>query len=59
MTPDEIVTAIGNSNTITVSLPYNPSQNDVNRFQNLRPGEAVRLYGVFLNNNRVELRRFY
>ena len=50
---------VGNSNTITVSLPYNPSQNDVNRFQNLRPGEAVRLYGVFLNNNRVELRRFY
>jgi len=50
---------VGNANTITVSLPYNPSQNDVNRFQNLRPGEAVRLYGVFLNNNRVELRRFY
>ncbi len=50
---------VGNANTLTVSLPYNPSQNDVNRFQNLRPGEAVRLYGVFLNNNRVELRRFY
>src|SRR5437763_1067950 len=50
---------VGNANTITVSLPYNPSQNDVNRFQNLRPGEAVRLYGVFLNNSRVELRRFY
>ena len=50
---------VGNANTITVSLPYNPSQNDVSRFQNLRPGEAVRLYGVFLNNSRVELRRFY
>ena len=50
---------IGNYNTLTVSMPYNPSQNDVSRFQNLRIGEAVRFYGVFLNNNRVELRRFY
>jgi hypothetical protein len=50
---------IGNYNTVTVSLPYNPTQNDLNRFQSLRAGEAVRLYGVFLNNNRVELRRFY
>jgi hypothetical protein len=50
---------VGNYNTLTVSLPYNPSQNDLNRFQNLRVGEAVRFYGVFLNNNRVELRRFY
>jgi len=50
---------VGNYNTLTVSLPYNPSQNDVNRFQSLRVGEAVRFYGVFLNNNRVELRRFY
>ena len=50
---------IGNSNTLTVSLPYNPSQADRDRFQNLRPGDAVRFYGVFLNNTRVELRRFY
>lgn len=50
---------IGNYNTLTVSLPYNATQNDQNRFQSLRVGEAVRLYGVFLNNNRVELRRFY
>lgn len=50
---------VGNYNTLTVSLPYNPSQNDVNRFQSLRVGDAVRFYGVFLNNNRVELRRFY
>jgi hypothetical protein len=50
---------VGNYNVLTVSLPYNPSQNDLNRFQALRPGDAVRFYGVFLNNNRVELRRFY
>ena len=50
---------IGNYNTLTVSMPYNPNQNDVARFQNLRVGDAVRFYGVFLNNNRVELRRFY
>ena len=50
---------VGNYNTLTVALPYNPSQNDSNRFQSLRAGDQVRFYGVFLNNNRVELRRFY
>jgi hypothetical protein len=50
---------VGNYSTLTVSLPYNPSQADVNRFQSLRAGDAVRFYGVFLNNSRVELRRFY
>ena len=49
----------GNYNTLTVSMPYNPSQADVNRFQSLRAGDAVRFYGVFLNNSRVELRRFF
>ena len=50
---------IGNYNVLTVSLPYNTSQADQNRFQSLRSGDQVRLYGVFLNNSRVELRRFY
>lgn len=50
---------VGNYNTLSVSLPYNPTQTDVSRFESLRVGEAVRFYGVFLNNNRVELRRFY
>ena len=49
----------GNRGTLTVSLPYNVSRADQSRFQNLRSGEAVRLYGVFLNNQRVELRQFY
>lgn len=55
-----IFTIDANSNVLlTVSLPYNASRNDVNRFQNLRVGDNVRFYGVFLNNTRVELRQFY
>jgi Cu/Ag efflux protein CusF len=44
---------------LTVSMPYGASRADVQRFQNLRQGESVRFYGVFLNNSRVELRQFY
>jgi Cu/Ag efflux protein CusF len=44
---------------IIVALPYNVTRADQNRFQNLRNGESVRFYGVFLNNQRVELRQFY
>ena len=44
---------------LTVSMPYRASQADVNRFHNLRPGDQVRFYGIFLNNSRVELRQFY
>jgi hypothetical protein len=43
---------------VTVSMPYNASRTDVTRFQNLRRGDYVRFYGVFLNNTRVELRQF-
>jgi hypothetical protein len=49
----------GNYGQIIVALPYNVSRTDQNRFQNLRAGDSVRLYGVFLNNQRVELRQFY
>jgi hypothetical protein len=49
----------GNSGNITVSLPYNARSADVNKFRNLRSGDNVRLYGVYLNNSRVELRQFY
>ena len=44
--------------TLTVSLPYNVSSRDLQRFQNLRSGDSVRFYGAFLNNSRVELRQF-
>lgn len=48
-----------NYGTLTVSMPYNPAQSDLNRFNNLRNGDYVRIYGVMLNNSRVELKQFY
>jgi hypothetical protein len=48
-----------NYGTLTVSMPYNPTQTDLNRFNNLRNGDFVRINGVMLNNSRVELRNFY
>jgi hypothetical protein len=44
---------------LNVVLPANVSRTDYNRFQNLRPGDGVRLYGIYLSSNRVELRQFY
>ena len=49
----------GNGVLLTVSLVYNASNADVTRFNNLRSGDYVRFYGVYLNNTRVELRQFY
>jgi len=51
---------IGASNNVslTVGLAYNTSNADRTRFQNLRVGDYVQFYGVFLSNSRVELRRF-
>ena len=49
---------IGNYNTITVTLPYNVSSNDVNRFNNLRVGDFVRFYGVYTAQSQVQLRQF-
>ncbi|MEX2153829.1 MAG: hypothetical protein WD825_10865 [Gemmatimonadaceae bacterium] len=48
----------GNNVTLTVSMPYNASNTDRTKFQNLRSGDYVQFYGVFVNNSRVELRRF-
>jgi hypothetical protein len=48
-----------NGTRLVVVLPPNVNRADYNRFQNLRPGDTVRLYGLYLNNNRVELRQFY
>jgi hypothetical protein len=44
---------------LTVTLPYNPRSSDVDRFRNLRSGDYVRLYGIYLTNSRVELQQFY
>lgn len=49
----------GNGSLLTVTLPYNTSSADVNRFNSLRSGDSVRFYGVFVTNSRVELRQFY
>jgi hypothetical protein len=48
-----------NYGTLTVSMPYNPRQADLNKFNSLRNGDYVRLNGTLLNNSRVELREFY
>lgn len=48
----------GNGVVLTVSMPYNASNNDRSRFQNLRSGEFVRFYGVYITTTRVELRQF-
>src|SRR5689334_20216649 len=49
---------VGNYNTITVTLPYNTSSNDVNRFNNLRSRDCVRFYAVDCGQSQVQLRQF-
>ena len=49
---------MNNYNTLTVSLPYNLSNADINKFNSLRAGHSVRFYGTFLNNSQVQLRQF-
>lgn len=48
-----------NNSLLTVTMPYNSTRSDMTRFQNLRSGDYVRLYGTYVNNSRVELRQFY
>lgn len=50
---------VSNGTRLTVAMPYSPSRTDLNKFQNLRSGDYVRIAGVYLNNSRVELRQFY
>jgi hypothetical protein len=50
---------VGSGTRVTVSMPYQPRSADVTTYNNLRVGQNVRLYGVYLNNTRVELRQFY
>lgn len=49
----------GGGAQLVVSLAYRANSADVNRFNSLRVGDYVRFGGVYLNNNRVELRQFY
>jgi hypothetical protein len=50
---------VGGGTRLTVSMPYGARSTDVQTYNNLRIGQSVRLYGVYLNNTRVELRQFY
>ena len=50
---------VGGGTVLTVSMPYQASQTDVNKFNALRANDFVRFYGVYLNTSRVELRQFY
>lgn len=49
----------GNNGRITVVLPSGLSQQDLNRFGNLRDGDFVRFYGTRTGNSQVQLRQFY
>ena len=53
-----VVERVSNYNTLTISVPSNLSSNDLNRFNNLRSGDFVRFYGIFLNSAQVQLRQF-
>jgi hypothetical protein len=47
-----------NTGTVLISLPYNPTRDDADRFRYLRRGESVRAEVVFYNSERAELVRF-
>jgi hypothetical protein len=48
-----------NAGRITVTVPYNARSSDVTRFQNLRIGDYVRIYGTLINTGQVQLSQFY
>jgi len=54
-----LFTLNSNNGIVTVSMPYNARRQDITTFQNLRQGDFVRIYGVYVSNSRVELRQFY
>lgn len=48
-----------NFGRMTVVLSNNVSRADIYRYNSLRPGDVVRLYGYRTGNSQVELRQFY
>ncbi|HEY3114211.1 MAG TPA: hypothetical protein VGJ62_11040 [Gemmatimonadaceae bacterium] len=50
---------VNNYTAVTVTLPYDVSNSDLNRFNNLRSGDYVRFYGTYLNASQIQLRQFY
>jgi len=53
------VVDMGGNTRVTVSMPYNAQSSDINTYNNLRVGQSIRFYGVYLNSTRVDLRNFY
>jgi hypothetical protein len=53
------VVDIGSGTRLTISMPYGARSADVQTYNNLRVGQYIRFYGVYLNTSRVELRQFY
>ena len=49
---------MNNGFTVTVTLPYNTRSSDVTRFNSLRSGDFVRLYGTYLSNAQIQLSQF-
>ena len=50
--------AAGTNVTLTVTMPYNATTTDASRYNNLRVGDYVRFYGVYVTTSRVELKQF-
>jgi hypothetical protein len=48
-----------NRGTLTVTMPYQASATDANRFRNLRQNDYVRVEGQLVGSGRLELSRFY
>ncbi|HUH12951.1 MAG TPA: hypothetical protein VMK65_07560 [Longimicrobiales bacterium] len=48
-----------NGGMVTVSLPWDATRQTVDRFRALRQGDTVRIEGQWLNDDRVEVVRFY
>jgi len=53
-----VIADANSNNSLTVTVPYNLSSNDINRFRSLRNGDFVRFYGQYLNNSQIQLRQF-
>ena len=47
-----------NGSSVIVAMPYNPRQTDVQRFNQLRNGDYVRLQGQYVANNRFQVASF-
>ncbi|MFL5487313.1 MAG: hypothetical protein ACJ8AJ_02410 [Gemmatimonadaceae bacterium] len=50
---------VDSAGAVAVTLPYNPRNADVARFNNLRSGDVVQFYGTYLSSIQIQLRRFY